>query len=149
MKIEFTVPFRHVVSPMTSLSELVPETQGNPLRIARLVALAHKPDGLVRSGPVSDYGELARLGRISPARLTQIMVLLHMAPQIQESLLFLPAGDARSSPSWGCAKSRASRAGIVSENFLKGFSRNDLLVGPRGVMNVKTRRDAAKKETAK
>jgi hypothetical protein len=35
----------------------------DPPRIARLVALAHKPDALVRSGEVSDYGELAGLGR--------------------------------------------------------------------------------------
>ncbi len=39
--------------------------------------------------------QLARLGHITPARLTQIMVLLHLAPSIQEYLLFLSAGDAR------------------------------------------------------
>ena len=39
------------------------------------------------------YAELARLGHVSPARLTQIMVLLHLAPSIQEYLLYLSAGD--------------------------------------------------------
>ena len=72
-----------------------PEPEGPAPRIARLVALAHKLDGLVRSGAVSSYGELARLGHISPARLTQIMVLLHLAPSIQEHLLFLSAAEAR------------------------------------------------------
>ena len=95
MTIEFTVPFRRVASPRTLLIEPVPEPQGNPPRIARLVALAHKLDALVRSGAVTGYAELARLGHISPARLTQIMVLLHLAPSIQEYLLFLSAGDAR------------------------------------------------------
>jgi hypothetical protein len=95
MKIEFAVPFRRVLAPRTSGTEPIPEPQGHPPRIARLVALAHKLDGLVRSGAISDYGALARLGHISPARLTQIMVLLHLAPQIQEYLLFLSAGDAR------------------------------------------------------
>ncbi len=41
------------------------------------------------------YAELARLGHISPARLTQIMVLVHLAPAIQEYILFLSPGDAR------------------------------------------------------
>jgi hypothetical protein len=59
------------------------------------VALAHKLDALVRSGGISSYGELARLGHVTPARLTQIMVLLHLAPSIQEYLLFLSVADAR------------------------------------------------------
>ena len=50
---------------------------------------------MVRTGAIDNYGELARLGHISPARLTQIMVLLHLAPAIQEHILFLSAGEAR------------------------------------------------------
>jgi hypothetical protein len=95
MKIEFTVPFRRALSPRTSLTEPAPEPQGNPPRIARLLALAHKLDAQVRSGAIAGYGELARLGHISPARLTQIMVLLYLAPSIQEYILFLSVGDAR------------------------------------------------------
>jgi hypothetical protein len=94
MKIEFTVPFRRVPSPRTLVAE-APEPRGNPPRIARLVALAHKLDGLVQSGAVTGYAELARLGHVSPARLSQIMVMLHLAPSIQEYLLFLSAADAR------------------------------------------------------
>ena len=95
MKIEFTVPFRRVPSPRTLVVEPAPDPQSNPPRIARLLALAHKLDALVGSGAVTGYAELARLGHISPARLTQIMVLLHLAPSIQEYLLFLSAGGAR------------------------------------------------------
>jgi hypothetical protein len=36
-----------------------------------------------------------RLGHVSPARLTQMLVLLHLAPSIQEYVLFLSAADAR------------------------------------------------------
>jgi len=43
----------------------------------------------VRSGSVQSYGELARLGYISPARLSQIMILAQLAPVIQEYVLFL------------------------------------------------------------
>jgi hypothetical protein len=39
---------------------------------------------------VRDYAELARLGQVSRARLTQIMSLLHLAPDLQESILFFP-----------------------------------------------------------
>ena len=95
MKIEFTVPFRRVRAAPTVLIEPTPEPQGRPPRIARLLALAHKLDALVRSGAVTGYAELARLGHVSPARLTQILVLLHLAPSIQEYLLFLSAADAR------------------------------------------------------
>jgi hypothetical protein len=98
MKIDYTVPFRRVLAPRTLLVEPTPEPQGRPPRIARLVALAHKLDALVRSGAITSYTELARLGHISPARLTQIMVLLHLAPPIQEYILFLPAADARLIP---------------------------------------------------
>jgi hypothetical protein len=95
MKIEFTVPFRRVPTPTSPLAEPTPEPKGRPPRIARLLALAHKLDRLVRSGPITGYGELARLGHISPARLSQIMVLLHLAPSIQEYVLFLAPADTR------------------------------------------------------
>jgi hypothetical protein len=95
MRIEFTVPFRRIPTPLSLLAEPTPGPQGNPPRIARLVALAHKLDALVRSGAIAGYAELAQLAHVSPARITQIMVLLHLAPAIQEHVLFLSAGDAR------------------------------------------------------
>jgi hypothetical protein len=95
MKIEFTVPFQRVPTPRAPLTDPVPEPQGNPPRIARLLALAHKLDAQVRSGAIASYGELALLGHITPARLTQIMVLLHLSPSIQEYVLFLSPSDAR------------------------------------------------------
>jgi hypothetical protein len=55
------------------------------------MALALRLDELVRTGVVADYGELASLGHVSRARLSQILNLLALAPDIQESLLFLPA----------------------------------------------------------
>jgi hypothetical protein len=58
------------------------------------MALAHKLDELVRSGEVTDHGELARLGHVSPARICQYMTLLHLAPAIQEYLLFLAVSQA-------------------------------------------------------
>jgi hypothetical protein len=63
---------------------------GRVPRLARLMALALRFDGLVRSGAVKDYAELARLGHVTRARMSQIMSLLHLAPDLQEALLFLP-----------------------------------------------------------
>ena len=63
---------------------------GRVPRITRLMALALRFEQLVRSGAVRDYAELARLGRVSRARITQIMNLLHLAPDLQEEILFLP-----------------------------------------------------------
>ena len=63
---------------------------GRVPRIARLVALAVRLDGLVLSGQVKDYSELARLGHVSRARISQITQLLSLAPDIQEEILFLP-----------------------------------------------------------
>ena len=63
---------------------------GRVPRIARLMALAIRMDRLIREGHVSDYAELARMGHVSRARVTQIMNLNFLAPDIQEDLLFLP-----------------------------------------------------------
>jgi len=65
-------------------------------RLARLLALAHKLDGLVRSGAVRNYGELARVGGVSQSRLSQILIFVNLAPAIQERVLFLTAAEAQS-----------------------------------------------------
>jgi hypothetical protein len=56
-------------------------------RISRLMALAVKFQDMVDRGEVRDYADLARLGFVSRARITQIMNLLNLAPDIQEELL--------------------------------------------------------------
>jgi hypothetical protein len=56
-------------------------------RITPLMALAIKFQDMVDRGEVRDYADLARLGFVSRARITQIMNLLNLAPDIQEELL--------------------------------------------------------------
>jgi hypothetical protein len=58
-------------------------------RISRLMALALRFDQLMRDGVVTDQAELARLGRVTRARLTQIMNLICLAPKIQEQILYM------------------------------------------------------------
>ena len=63
---------------------------GRVPRIARLLALAHKFERLVQTGVATDYADLARLGHVTRARVTQIVNLLGLAPDLQEAILFLP-----------------------------------------------------------
>jgi len=72
-------------------AEAVPPPRGRVPKVARLMALAIRFDGMLRRGEVTDYAELARLGHVTRARLTQIMNLLCLAPDLQEAILFLPA----------------------------------------------------------
>ena len=56
-------------------------------RISRLLALALRMEQMMEEGKVKKYSELAQLGQVSTARITQIMNLLHLAPDIQEQIL--------------------------------------------------------------
>ena len=67
-------------------------------RITKLMALAIRFERLVQEGAVRDYANLGRLGCVSRARITQIMALLQLAPDIQEALLFLPRVAAGKDP---------------------------------------------------
>ena len=59
-------------------------------RISRLMALAIHFDNMIRCGGILDYAELSSLGHVSRARVSQIMNLLLLAPDMQEQILFLP-----------------------------------------------------------
>jgi hypothetical protein len=75
-------------SAVTTPTERVP-------RITRLLALALKFEDLIRSGAVSNYAVLARLGQVSRSRVTQMTSLLSLAPDIQEEILFLRPTEAK------------------------------------------------------
>lgn len=66
---------------------------GRVPRVSKIMALAIRLDRLIRDGQVTDQAELARLGYVTRARLTQIMNLLCLAPDIQEAILFLPTTE--------------------------------------------------------
>ncbi len=64
--------------------------KGRLPRITRYMALAIYYEGLIREGHIHDYAEIATLGHVTRARVTQIMNLRLLAPDIQEQLLNLP-----------------------------------------------------------
>lgn len=70
--------------------EATPVPPGRVPRVARLMALALRLEELVSTGQVPSYSALASLGQVTRARVSQIVSLLHLAPDIQEALLFLP-----------------------------------------------------------
>jgi hypothetical protein len=71
---------------------------GSVPRVSRLMALAIHMEDLVRQRAVADYAEVARLAHVSRARITQIMNLLHLAPDLQEELLRLPRSNGGRDP---------------------------------------------------
>ena len=76
---------------ITSPVETTPEIPaGRVPRIARLMALALRFEQLLQAGEIRNYTQLAWLGHVSRARISQIMRLLSLSPEIQEDLLFLP-----------------------------------------------------------
>ena len=65
--------------------------QKHPIRAARLLALAHDIQIRIENGDFKDYAEVARHHQLTRARLTQIMNLLLLAPDIQEQILSMEA----------------------------------------------------------
>ena len=63
---------------------------GRVPRITRLLALAHRCHRLIQDGTIINQSELAHYGQISTTRMTQIMWMDNLAPDIQEEILFLP-----------------------------------------------------------
>jgi hypothetical protein len=92
LKVEFNVRFDRGRAGRKTLeagpSPVEPPVGGIP-RVARLMALAIRFEGLIRRGEVRDYAELARLGHVTRARLSQICALNNLAPDIQAELLGL------------------------------------------------------------
>ena len=63
---------------------------GRVPRLARFVALALRLEAQLRQGVLKDCAEVARVGHVTRARVSQILTLVNLAPDIQEAILFLP-----------------------------------------------------------
>ena len=95
VKIERSIHFRKEHRGHKSVSigvakEMPDVPTGRVPWVSRLMALAIKFDHYIKDSVVKDYAELARLGQVSRSRVSQIMDLLLLAPDIQEEILFLP-----------------------------------------------------------
>jgi hypothetical protein len=71
-------------------------SQNRVPRLTRLMALALKFEQQIQRGELKDYATLARLGKITRARATQIMSLTLLASDIVEEILALePIAEGR------------------------------------------------------
>jgi len=64
-----------------------------PSRVARMLALAHHVQRAIDSGTVADRAAMAAELRLTRARVTQLLDLLLLAPDIQEAILSVEAVD--------------------------------------------------------
>jgi hypothetical protein len=69
---------------------------GRVPRLARLMALAIRFDSLLGAG--HKQADLAQLGHVSRGRIAQILSLVHLAPDLQEEILFLPRVECGRAP---------------------------------------------------
>lgn len=77
--------------PRSRNEAVAPGTERGKLpRIAEVLALAIGFDDMIRRGLAKDHSDLARLGCISKERVSQIMRLVWLAPDIQQEILTLP-----------------------------------------------------------
>jgi hypothetical protein len=63
---------------------------GRVPRISKLMALALSIEKRVKAGELESYAHVAELGHVTRARITQIVNLVNLAPDIVEAILFLP-----------------------------------------------------------
>jgi hypothetical protein len=59
-------------------------------RITQVLALAIHLEDMIRRGEAKDYADLARLSCLCRERISQIVRLNYLAPDIQVELLYLP-----------------------------------------------------------
>lgn len=93
LRIEVNISFKHAGRGARVAASDEPdedEVHGRLPKVTKLMALAIRFEQLLADGAAADYAELARLGHVTRARITQIMNLRLLAPDIQEAILFLP-----------------------------------------------------------
>jgi hypothetical protein len=89
-KVAISVPFaaeRIRGRPRAEQSKTSDPPPTRPPRIAVLMALAIHMEQLLRHGHVRDQADLSQLAGVTRARVTQVMNLLGLAPDIQLELL--------------------------------------------------------------
>lgn len=77
-------------APVTTESRPLP-SNGRLPRVTQVLALAIHLENMIRSGEAKDYADVARLCCLCRERVSQIVRLNYLAPDIQIELLYLPA----------------------------------------------------------
>jgi len=85
------VPDHRVVTAAPPRGKPRPAKEPRPPRVAELLRKAQTWRALLDSGQVANQAEIARREGVSRARVTQIMCLLRLAPEVQHRVLEMPA----------------------------------------------------------
>lgn len=70
-----------------------PDPVRRPARVAQMLALAHRLQAAIDRGDFRDRADLARQFGFTRARISQLLDLLMLAPDLQEQILDLEAVD--------------------------------------------------------
>jgi hypothetical protein len=73
-----------------SPSAAPPSGSGRLPRVTQVMALAIHFQDMLQRGDARDYADLARLGCLTRERMSQIMELVWLAPDITQEILYLP-----------------------------------------------------------
>ena len=88
------IQFRLNVAPVRPEEELPKDVRrhavGRLPRVVQVMALAIQFQDMIRRGESRDYADLARLGCLTRERMSQIMELVWLAPDIQQEILEFP-----------------------------------------------------------
>jgi hypothetical protein len=97
--IEIQFSLRAIPSREIGGSDTSRPSSGRLPQITRVLALAIHFDDMISKGDAKDYADIARLSCVCRERVSQVMRLNYLAPDIQVELLYLPpvpAGRTRS-----------------------------------------------------
>src|SRR5580692_10385346 len=75
-------------------SDPPPSGSGRLPRVTQVMALAIHFQDMIQRGEAQDYADLARLGCLTRERMSQIMELVWLAPDIQREILEFPPSEA-------------------------------------------------------
>ena len=73
-----------------ALSDAPRSTVGRLPRITQVMALAIQLQDMIQRGDARDYADLARLGCLTRERMSQMMELVWLAPEIQQEIVEFP-----------------------------------------------------------
>jgi hypothetical protein len=80
-------PRTQTIAPQKST---IAQSPGRLPNVTRVLALAIHFQNMITCSDAKDYADVARLGGLCRERVSQIMRLLYLAPDIQVELLYLP-----------------------------------------------------------
>lgn len=93
----FEKPIFRRKSRTVTLAETPPQGKPEPVRrpakVAQQLALAHHLQAAIDRGSIADRAAVARKLGLTRARITQLLDLLMLAPDVQEAVLALEAVD--------------------------------------------------------